>query len=140
MSIFVPLTSFRSLELIKGPLSLNDNPKVACVKKTISNYGIIKRGPCCLTVTLDKPAYCPKDSIKVSCLVKNAQCTSKINRVCARLRRDIMGLKFKGQVKGSTYSDQVNIISQISDEVIPARIDAEVAFSLDLSLINFDES
>ena len=51
-----------------------------------------------------------------------------------------MGLKYKGQAKGSTYSDQVNIISQVSDEVIPARTDAEVTFSLDLSLINFDET
>ena len=93
-----------------------------------------------MTVTLDKPAYCPKDAIKVSCLVKNALCTSKIDRVCARLRRDIVGLKYKGQAKGSTYSDQVNIISQVTDEVIPARTDAEVTFSLDLSLINFDET
>jgi hypothetical protein len=30
-------------------------------------------------VTLDRPAYCPKDAIKVSCLVQNAKCTSKIN-------------------------------------------------------------
>jgi len=105
MSIFVPLTSFTSLELIQASVFKNEVPKVSTVDKIISNYGIIKRGPCSLTVTLDKPAYCPKDAIKVSCQVKNAQCTSKINRVCARLRRDIIGLKYKGQVKGSTYSD-----------------------------------
>ena len=91
-------------------------------------------------MTVDKPAYSPKDVIKISCLVKNEQCTSKIFRVCARLRRDIFGLKYKGQVKGSTYRDQVNIISLISDEAIPAGRDAEVTFFLDLSLVYFEET
>jgi hypothetical protein len=140
MSLFVPLTSLTSLELIQASLFKNEVAKLSSVAKTITHYGIIKRGPCSLTVTLDKPAYCPKDAIKVSCQVKNALCTSQINRVCARLRRDIIGLKYKGQVKGSTYSDQVNIISQVSDEVIPAGIDKEVNFSLELSMINFDET